>query len=268
MDLKSCLRRCLNYRRRILEISQAVSALHIAPAFSCLEITDVIYNELMVKDIHGKYTDTFLMSKGHGCLAQYVILEELGILSSLDIANYCKPEGKLGAHPDYGVPGIIASTGSLGHGMGIATGIAYAEKLLKTDHKTFVLISDGELQEGSTWEAIMMAANLKLNNLIGFLDLNDFGGLARMSEGHPAFYPVVDKLLAFGWETVPVNGHNAQEIFDVVKCRKATSPLLVVCNTVKGKGVSYMEHVPIWHYRSPNKTEYMQALNELREVSS
>ena len=267
MDLKIAMRRCLQYRRRILEISQTVSALHIAPAFSCLEITDVIYHELMRQDLNGKYLDTFLMSKGHGCLSQYVILEELGILSSEDMALYCKPTGKLGAHPDYGVTGITASTGSLGHGMGIATGIAYADKLMKTKNKTYVLISDGELQEGSTWEAIMMAANLKLNNLIGFLDLNDFGGLARMSEGHPAFYPVVDKLRAFGWETVEVNGHNAEAIYNAVVNRKGDSPLVVICNTIKGKGVSYMEHVPIWHYRSPNKTEYTKALEELVETS-
>src|SRR5436189_5761186 len=98
-------RRCLKYRRRILEISQTVNALHVAPAFSCLEITDVIYNDLMRRDSTGKFIDTFLMSKGHGCLSQYVILEDFGILSREDMALYCKPAGQLGAHPDYGVPG-------------------------------------------------------------------------------------------------------------------------------------------------------------------
>lgn len=268
MDFKMAMRRCLNYRRRILEMSQTVSALHVAPAFSCLEITDVIYHMLMRKDVHGHYIDTFLMSKGHGCLAQYVVLEDLGILSSEEIALYCKPTGRLGAHPDYGIPGIAASTGSLGHGMGIAAGMAYANRLMNTDCKTYVVLSDGELQEGSTWEAIMMAANLKLHNLIGFLDLNDFGGLTRMSEGHPAFYPVVDKLRAFGWQTAEVNGHNAEEMFHAVANRNTEGPLLVICNTVKGKGVSYMEHVPIWHYRSPSTLEYTQALAELVEIDS
>lgn len=266
-DAEKAKQRCLQYRRRILEISQTVSALHVAPAFSCLEIADTIYHGLMQRDAKGQLIDTFLMSKGHGCLSQYVILEDLRILSSEEMALYCKPAGRLGAHPDYGVPGIAASTGSLGHGMGIATGMAYADKLQKTDNKTYVLISDGELQEGSTWEGIMMAANLKLDNLIGFLDLNDFGGLARMTEGHPAFYPVLDKLQAFGWETAEVDGHDASAIHQAVANRKGGVPLLVVCKTVKGKGVSYMEHVPIWHYRSPNQTEYAQALQELEKIA-
>src|SRR5262249_24949570 len=106
--------------------------------------------------------DTFLMSKGHGCLAQYVILEDLGVLSRNDIVRYCTPEGRLGAHPDYGIPGIEASTGSLGHGMGLASGMAYADRLKGEDRQVFLVLSDGEFQEGSTWEAMMMAANLKL----------------------------------------------------------------------------------------------------------
>jgi transketolase len=260
--LENAKQRCLDYRRRILDISQTVTAMHIAPAFSCLEITDLIYHVLM-RFNESEPLDTFIMSKGHGCLAQYVMLEKLKIFTKNDLSLYCKPEGQLGAHPDYGVPGIEASTGSLGHGLGIALGMAYADKLMNSDRKTYVVLSDGELQEGSTWEAIMMAANLKVNNLIVFLDLNDFGGLARMSEGHPAFYPVLDKLQAFGWETVEVDGHNAHEMFDAVQKRKMEKPFFVVCKTIKGKGVSYMEHIPIWHYRSPNPTEYKQALIEI-----
>ena len=119
LDLDAARRRCLGYRRRILDISQQVTALHVAPAFSCLEIVDTIYHELMRRAPDNSSPDTFLMSKGHGCLVQYVILEELGVLTRHDIEQYCKPEGKLGAHPDYGVPGIEASTGSLGHGLGM-----------------------------------------------------------------------------------------------------------------------------------------------------
>lgn len=265
-DVTAAKRRCLAYRRRILEISQTVTALHVAPAFSCLEITDVIYNTLMRRSNTGQFLDTFLMSKGHGCLIQYVILEENGILSKNDLALYCRPDGKLGAHPDYGLPGIAASTGSLGHGMGIAVGMAYADRLMKDDRKTYVVLSDGELQEGSTWEAIMMAANLKLNNIVAFLDLNDFSGLERMSEGHTAFYPVLDKLRAFNWETIEVDGHDSKAIHNAISEQKNEGPLFIVCKTVKGKGVSYMEHVPIWHYRSPNKAEYEQALQEFSKI--
>jgi transketolase len=271
-DGAAARQRCLAYRRRILDISQQVSALHVAPAFSCLEMVDVIYHGLMRAEPSAsgspRLLDGFVMSKGHGCLAQYVMLEEFGILGPGDIAAYCKPEGRLGAHPDYGVPGIEASTGSLGHGLGIATGMAYAEKIKGTDRRTFVVLSDGELQEGSSWEAFMMAANLKVANLTAFIDLNDFSGLERMSEGHPAFYPVVDKLRAFQWEVVEVNGHDAEAVFAAAVNAKHDRPLAIVGRTVKGKGVSYMEHVPIWHYRSPNKEEYARALAELKEIGS
>jgi transketolase len=259
-DARAATSRCRGYRRRILEISQQVTALHVAPAFSCTEIADAIYNGLLVDD------DVFLMSKGHGCMIQYVILEERGVLSRNDLDLYCKPGGRLGAHPDYETPGIAASTGSLGHGLGMAVGQAYAEKLKGTNTRIFCVLSDGEFQEGSTWEAIMMAANLKLNNLIAFIDNNDFSGLERMSEGHPAFYPLVEKGIAFGWETVEIDGHDGAAIVDAVNARKGTGPFLGICRTVKGKGVSYMEHVPIWHYRSPNAEEFKLAMAEIGEI--
>jgi transketolase len=266
LDVAAARRRCLGYRRRILDISQQVGALHIAPAFSCTEITDVLYNSLMRRESDSGYRDVFLMSKGHGCMIQYVILEEQGVLSRADLDAYCKPNGRLGAHPDYETPGIAASTGSLGHGLGMATGQAYAEKLKETDVLVYCVLSDGEFQEGSTWEAMMMAANLKLDNLIALMDFNDFGGLERMSDGHQAFYPLVPKAEAFGWEAVEVDGHDEAAIQEAVVSRRGGRPMLVVCRTVKGKGVSYMENVPIWHYRSPNKDEYQQGLKELAEA--
>jgi transketolase len=267
-DVIAARQRCLRYRRRILDVSQQVTALHVAPAFSCLEMVDLIYHGLMRRGTNDKSPDTFLMSKGHGCLAQYVILEDLGILTHADLDRYCTSAGQLGAHPDYGVPGIEASTGSLGHGMGIATGMAYADKIQGKDQHVYVVLSDGEMQEGSTWEAMMMAANMGLGNLLAFLDLNGFQSLGRTSETHPHFYPVLDKVRAFGWETVEVNGHNAKAVVDAVRARKGKQPFFVVGNTIKGKGVSYMEHVPIWHYRSPNKEEYAKAIAELAEVVS
>lgn len=262
-DDKAAKERCRRYRRRILEISQQVTALHVAPAFSCTEITDAIYNGLMRREANGEYRDVFLMSKGHGCMIQYVILEEQGVLSRADLDSYCKPDGRLGAHPDYETPGVNASTGSLGHGMGIATGQAMAEKLKRTDALIFCVASDGEFQEGSTWEAMMMAANLRLDNLIAFMDFNDFGGLERMSEGHQAFYPLVEKAEAFGWEAREVDGHDGAAMVEATLNRKGGKPLLLIAKTTKGKGVSYMENVPIWHYRSPNKDEYAKALAEL-----
>jgi len=256
--------RCLAYRRRILDISQQVAALHIAPAFSCVEIVDALYDGVLRREAEGTtFRDVFLMSKGHGCMIQYVILERLGVLSRADLDAYCKPQGRLGAHPDYGTPGIAASTGSLGHGLGIAVGQAFAEKLKKTDTRIYCVMSDGEFQEGSTWEAMMAAANLGLSNLVVLMDNNDFSGLERMSEGHRAFYPLVEKAEAFGWAAREVDGHDGAAVFEAALAQHGARPLLVVCKTVKGKGVSYMEHVPIWHYRSPNPAEYAQALREL-----
>jgi len=266
LDLAAARRRCRDYRRRILDISQQVTALHIAPAFSCTEITDVLYNALMRREASGDYRDVFLMSKGHGCMSQYVVLEEQGVLSRQDLDAYCKPEGRLGAHPDYETPGIVASTGSLGHGLGMATGQAYAEKLKNSDVLVYCVLSDGEFQEGSTWEAMMMAANLKLDNLVAFMDFNDFGGLERMSDGHPAFYPLVEKAEAFGWEAIEVDGHDERAMYEAVTGREGGRPMMLVCRTIKGKGISFMENVAIWHYRSPTKEEYQKGVKELAEA--
>ncbi len=263
-DQKAASARCVSYRKRILEVSQRVSALHVAPAFSCIEIVDLIYTSLMRVPVSGDdICDFFLMSKGHGCMAQYVILEALGILPKEELDRYCTPEGILGAHPDRGNPGITASTGSLGHGLGLAVGMAYAEKLKKSNSKIFALLSDGELQEGSSWEAAMMAANLELDNLVVFIDSNDFGGMDRMSENHRAFYPLREKFEAFGWESAEADGHNALALFGQYSQRKQKKPFVIICKTIKGKGVSFMENIPIWHYRSPNKDEYIQAIAEL-----
>ena len=268
-DTAAARRRCMRYRRRILDVSQKVTALHIAPAFSCLEMTDVIYHALMRPGSGSeRFLDVFLMSKGHGCMSQYAILEDLGVMPTEEIERYCTPAGILGAHPDRGNPGITASTGSLGHGLGIAVGMAYAEMLKGADAVVHVVLSDGELQEGSTWEAVMTAANHRLANLLLFVDMNDFSGLERMSEAHPAVYPVVEKFRAFGWEAVEVNGHNAGAVYEAVTSRARARPFALIGKTVKGRGVSFMEHVPIWHYRSPNKEEYASALRDLAEVRS
>jgi transketolase len=258
-DPQAAAQRCAEYRRRILEVSQQVGALHIASAYSCTEIVDCIYSGLMRRD----GADTFLMSKGHGCMIQYVVLEAKGVLTRTDLDLYCKKGGRLGCHPDYGNPGIEASTGSLGHGLSMSVGMAYAENVRGNGGTVYCVLSDGELQEGSSWEAAMMASSLKVNNLVAFVDNNDFQSLGRTSETHPSFYPVVEKYQAFGWESVEVDGHDSAAIFDAVSRRRADRPLAVVCKTVKGKGVSYMENVPIWHYRSPNRQEYEAAMREL-----
>jgi transketolase len=236
---------------------------HIAPAFSCLEILDAIYFGLLRGEGETPDPDTFILSKGHGAMAQYAILEELGIITPEDLNQCGQPGGKLGMHPDYGQPGIEASTGSLGHGLPLALGMALADKAMKVDRKVFVVLSDGEMQEGSNWEALMLAPSLGLKNIVAFLDLNDAVSLGNISAIHPNFYPVVDKFQAFGWETFEVDGHDQQAIVKAAESRSGNAPSMVVAQTVKGKGVSYMENEPIWHYRSPSPEEYQVALREL-----
>lgn len=267
IDIHAAKRRCLKFRKRILEISQQVSALHIGAAYSCTEIVDCIYFELMRREKEGASSDTFLLSKGHGCMIQYVILEEIGMLVRADLDLYCTSGGRLGAHPDYGNPGISAATGALGHGLSMAVGIGYAEKMRGGSGIVYCVLSDGELQEGSTWEATLMASSLGVNNLVVFVDNNDLQSLGRTSVTHPNFYPVVDKYLAFGWKAVEVDGHDTRAIYDAVTCCSGERPLVVNCKTIKGKGVSYMENVPMWHYRSPNSMEYSKALREFEEAS-
>jgi transketolase len=259
--------RVAQFRRRILEMSQSVSALHVGGSFSCLEIVDTIFFGLMRRTDSG-YQDTFLISKGHGSLAQYVVLEHLGILSREDLAGYCTPDGRLGTHPDYGTPGIEASTGSLGHGLGMAMGMALADKVHGIDRTVYVVMSDGELQEGSVWETMMLAPTLGLHNIIAFVDLNNMQSFGHTSETHPNFYPVVDKIRAFGWESTEVDGHDSAAIAAAVRNRVGAKPMMVVARTTKGKGVSYMENVPMWHYRSPSPEEYQTALEEIARAEA
>ena len=262
-DVSGARARCRQHRRRILDISQTVSALHIAPAFSCMEIVDTIYYGLMRRDRGPNADDTFIISKGHGSLAQYAVLESLGIVSKAELDLYGKPGGRFATHPDYGLPGIEASTGSLGHGLNLAVGMAAADKVRRADRVVFVVMSDGEFQEGSIWEAMMLAPTLGITRIVGVLDLNDFQSLGQTSKVHPNFYPVLDKVRAFGWETVQVDGHDPAAIHAAIANRSKAKPFMLIARTTKGKGVSFMENVPVWHYRSPTPEEYQAALKEL-----
>src|SRR5579859_2264728 len=256
-DIGAARERCARLRRRILELSQGLPAIHVGGSFSCLELVDTIYFSLKRPE------DTFVLSKGHSSPAQYVALEELGVLSHADLEMMCKPGGRLGTHPDYGLPGIEASTGSLGHGLGLGMGMALADRLNGLDRTVFVVMSDGELQEGSVWETMMLAPTLRVSNLVAFVDNNDMQSFGHTTQTHPNFYPVLDKAVAFGWEAAEIDGHDPAAIYSAVTSRKTNAPLMVIAKTTKGKGVSYMENVPMWHYRSPSPAEYEQALSEL-----
>jgi transketolase len=262
-DIAAARARCRRFRKRILDISQTVGALHIAPAFSCLELVDTAYFGLMTRSGDRETDDTFILSKGHGSLAQFAVLEELGIITAEQLNNYCKPGWPLATHPDLGTPGIEASTGSLGHGLGLSVGMAYADKMNGKARDVYVLMSDGELMEGSVWEALMVAPSFGITRMVALVDLNDFQSLGQTSKILPNFYPILDKVRAFGWEAAEVDGHDPQAIYDAVKRRSSSKPMVLLGRTIKGKGVTYMENVPVWHYRSPNPAEYKQAVKQV-----
>ena len=242
--------RCYHYRNRILQLSQKVGALHIGGSFSSVEILDVIYNFLKKKN------DKFILSKGHCGILQYVILESKKIVSKKFLESYCQKNSKLGVHPDYGNPGIEASTGSLGHGLGIASGLAIG---LSKKKEIFVVISDGELMEGTTWEYLLMISSLKINNINLFIDYNGLQSSTFSKDTHPTLNPIREKLTAFGWTADYCNGHNVTEILKKTKLKKKTKPFALICRTTKGYPINFMMNVPMWHYRSPNSSEYIKA---------
>lgn len=255
---KKRLREC---RIRILEVSQRLTALHVAPAFSCLELVDTAYYFLMSEPI--SRNDTFILSKGHGAMAQYAVLETLGVMSEEEIFSVCQPGSKFGGHPDRGNPGVIASTGSLGHGLPIAIGMALAKLELHETGSIFLVMSDGEFMEGSTWESLMLAPTFKLNNLIVLIDHNKSISRGKIPIMHPNFLPLKNKIEAFGWEVFEVDGHDTEDIYQAFMRRDTSLPLAIIGNTIKGKGVSFMENEPIWAYRSPNKEEFKKAVSEI-----
>jgi len=246
---------CYNIRNRILELSQKVGAIHIGGSFSSVEIAESVYFFLKKKK------DKFILSKGHVGVLQYVILEKLNVLKKKDLNLYCKSSGFLGVHPDYGNPGINASTGSLGHGLGLAAGMALSTRYLK--NKYYVLISDGELMEGSTWEMALTIPKLKLNNIILLIDSNNFQSSDKISATHPNLYPIDRKFKEFGWGVATCNGHDSLEIIKKIRNKNISKPFVLVCKTIKGFPVSFMMNNPIWHYRSPNEKELIEAKKDL-----
>ena len=250
--------RCKKYRKKILEISQLVSALHIGGSFSCVEIVDCIYNMLKRKK------DTFILSKGHAGILQYVVLNDLGIISKKDLYSFQQNGSFLGVHPDYGNPGIEASTGSLGHGPAIAAGMALATKNKKNCF--YIVLSDGELQEGSVWESALLISSLKLKNIIFIIDNNNFQSAMKTTDTHPTLYPIDKKFSSFGWDAAKCNGHNSKDIYDKIKKRSKKKPFALIAKTIKGYPVSFMKNVPKWHYRSPNKVEYLKAIEEINNL--
>jgi transketolase len=207
--------------------------------------------------------DAFIMSKGHGAIAQYVVLEEMGIMTKEEVDSICQPGSRFGSHPDRGNPGVIASTGSLGHGLPIALGIARAENEKQTDATVYLTLSDGEFMEGSVWESLLLAPTLGLSNIVITIDHNKSISRGKIPTSHPNMLPLARKIESFGWETVEANGHSVSEMSTAIQGRQLDRPLALVCHTTKGCGVSFMENAPIWSYRSPSPEEFLLALAEV-----
>lgn len=209
----------------------------------------------------------FILSKGHSAAALYAILSDLGYFPYSQIRNYQKENYILRGHPDRKIPGIEVDTGSLGHGLGIGAGLALSAKMDKKDFITFVLLGDGECYEGSVWEAAMFAAHHRLNNLIGIVDNN---GLCSTDfiKNCLEIEPLGDKWKAFDWDVVTVDGHSfgaLLSVFSDLRMRKPGCPLMIIANTIKGKGISFMEANPNWHHGIPNKEQLEIARRELEK---
>jgi len=248
--------RCTFLRKTILQLSQKVGALHIGGSFSAVEIIDCIYNILLKKN------DKFILSKGHTGILQYALLYYKKVMSKKKLFSYCQKNSTLGVHPDYGTPGIEASTGSLGHGLGLAAGMSFA---LDKKKKIYVVMSDGELMEGTTWEYALTISSFNINNIILIVDNNGVQSGTFSKDTHPTLEPIMDKFTSFGWDVENCDGHKTFDIFTKIKKKNKKKPFALIANTIKGYPISYMSNVPMWHYRSPNKSEYQQAIKELEK---
>ncbi len=241
---------------------------HIPACLSIVEILTVLYHQLLRIDPDNPKEadrDRFILSKGHASVALYAVLADKGFISFEELATYGHPGTVLGGHPDmYKVSGVEASTGALGHGFGFGVGMALAGKMDAKDYRVFTLLGDGECQEGSVWEAAMFAPQHKLDNLIAIIDYNKLQALDKL-ENIVSLEPLADKWTAFGWEVREVDGHDVTALLNVFQAVPFESgkPSLIIAHTTKGKGISFMENVPIWHYRLPDTEEMKIACAEL-----
>lgn len=241
-----------NARRLMVETLICAGCGHPGGAFSSIDLMVSLYFSVMKVDVNNpkwEERDRFILSKGHSSIGLYTILHLKGFFNKETLLTFRQNESKLIGHPDKNkVPGIEMSTGSLGHGLSIGVGLAISGKMNKKNHKVFVLMGDGETQEGSVWEAAMSASHYKLDNLIGIVDRNMIQ-IDGFTEDIMALEPYKAKWKAFGWDVVEVDGHDFSKLLSAFKKIpfKKNKPSLIIANTVKGKGISFMENNPEWH---------------------
>lgn len=254
-------------RAQSLRMVHAVKASHIGSCLSMADILAVLYGEVLrVNPAEPDWDerDRFILSKGHAAAALYATLVERGFFDSEELAQYCLPGSRLTGHASHHVPGVEVSTGSLGHGLSIGCGMALAGHRACQSHRVFVLLSDGELDEGSNWEAILFAPHHRLDNLVAIVDYNKIQSFGTVKEVLD-LEPLRAKWEAFGWAAREVDGHDHEQLQVALQQTPFISgrPTVVIANTTKGKGIGFMENNLAWHYKSPNGEELVQALAEL-----
>jgi transketolase len=248
-------RRSKELRKLIVRTVQAGKRGHVGAAFSVMEILRVLYDDILRYDPTNPRwpeRDRCILSKGHGCIALYVILAEKGFFPESELWKFCASDGILGGHPEYGkVPGVEASTGSLGHGMSFGVGFALNAKLEGQQHHVFVILGDGECSEGSIWEAALCAAQHKLSQLTVLIDYNKqqtYGTIAEVQ----GLEPLADKWRSFGFAVREVNGHDINALKETLRQApfETNKPSALICHTIKGKGTSLTERNLSWHHKA------------------
>ncbi|MEY4075634.1 MAG: hypothetical protein RIQ69_4 [Pseudomonadota bacterium] len=257
-------------RVQALQMVHRAKASHIGSALSICDIVAVLYGQVLRLDPKQPDTpnrDRFILSKGHACVSVYAALAETGFFPREDLLKYGQDHSVLMNHISHKVAGVEFSTGSLGHGLPFGTGKALAAHRRKHDWRTFVLLSDGELGEGSNWEAMMFAAHHQLDNLVAIVDYNKLQSLTTVDKTLRV-EPLADKARAFGWAVREVDGHNHAELTELLGSApwEPGKPSFLIAHTTKGKGVSFMENSVDWHYKSPSAEQLAQALGELNHA--
>lgn len=261
----------LKIRKHAVEMAHSGKSSHLASVLSMADIVAVFYGGVLQKrSSEPKWTkrDRFILSKGHAGAGVYAALAETGYFPVEELKKHYSNGSKFSGHVSHiGIPGVELSTGSLGHGLSVGAGMAYAAKHDLKKHRIFVLMSDGECDEGSNWEAILFASHHKLSNLVAIVDYNKIQSLDLVSETL-TLEPFVDKWRSFGWKTTEVDGHDHGALLSVldVDPKKNIQPSCVIAHTTKGKGISFMENSVLWHYRSPQGVEFENAMEELNRV--
>lgn len=253
-----------------LKMVAKAKASHIGSALSIADIVAVLYSEILKVDSQKPEDisrDRLILSKGHACVAIYAALAEMGFFPKKDLETYGDNYSLLMNHISHKVPGVEFSTGALGHGLPFGVGKALFAKKKNLNWRVFVILSDGELDEGSNWEALIFAAHHQLDNLTIIVDYNKLQSLTSI-ENTLRLEPLVDKFKAFGAYVIDLNGHDRDALLQSFKMPVKNQPKIIVAHTIKGKGVSFMENQVLWHYKSPNDEELKQALHEIEVANA